>query len=619
MAVMARRALPETLRELGVSMRSRLRYPVTGALLAAALVSMVAWNHAPVGRIGAVTVGRIWLVATALALLVEAGGPRGLLIALRGARRGPALVLLGGGLLALALIVVSAHTNGCQCSGGLYGVAELELWTLLALVAVVLEPGLAVLLMLGAVAGALVAGLLALAGVHAAGEVNSGTDRLVGTYGNPNFLAATQALVAPVALVGALAPQRILDPAVVARRPRAARSVFASAFVVLAAVAFLTFSRSGLLATAGGSYLALLMVLQGRRARLWALGAALVAAGLAALLYSSYNSLRTTADFGSNARGGVINPNGWETIATGLIGHGPAAIATPSPGVLRVTATGDWQGASVPLPRARVGVTYELRFRARTVAGNPRIGVGMEDNFAYAGPVSEAVTLPTTWTPEVLDWVPTSPAPHARAYFWAIKPGAFELRDLVAIPQPGPSVGSRVSPVIRLPTTITNDQGARQRALRQAESRFLRSRQSALHLALSAFVHHPLRGLGWERFPTYAAAKLHSAPLATHDEYTRYAAELGIGGALAILAMVGACAWAAIRMRHDPRAPAIAGLLASAAIALAFANLLETPNAALAIATAVAVAIGLASRAVRARPVASAAAEPAPEPAAEPR
>jgi O-antigen ligase len=595
MGVTVRRGIPGSVRALRDPLL-RVRYPVTGGLLFGALITMAAWNHPPVGRLAVVTIGRLWLAATGVALIVEAGGPRALIRGLRRARPTPGLVLLAGGLVGLGLIVISAHSNGCQCSGGLYGVAELDLWTGLALLAVVLEPALALVLLAGALGGAVLAGLLAVAGVHTAGEVNAGTDRLTGTYGNPNFLAATQALLAPVALVGALAPERALGASSDERR-RMLRLACAAALLVLAGVDFFTFSRSGLLAAAGGGFVGLLMILRGRRARLWAVGAAVVAIGAGAALYSAYNNLRTTADFGSDASRGLINPNGWETIQTGLIGRGPGTISTPAPGVLRIAATGPWEGASVPLPRARVGVTYELRFQARTISGGPRMSVGMEDNLTAAGPVQQTVTLSRTWTPQVLDWVPTGPAPHARAYFWAPAAGAFELRDLVAVPQPGPSAGARRTPVITLPTTVGgSDQAAKRQALAAQEARFVRSRQSVLRLAITAFVHNPVRGMGWERFPTYAAARLHEPPIATHDEYTRYAAELGIGGALALLAMVIACAWAAIRVRRAALAPAVAGLLAAAAIELGFTNLLETPNAALGIAVGAAIAVGLASR-----------------------
>jgi O-antigen ligase len=102
-----------------------------------------------------------------------------------------------------------------------------------------------------------------------------------------------------------------------------------------------------------------------------------------------------------------------------------------------------------------------------------------------------------------------------------------------------------------------------------------------------------LRGIGWERFPTYAARRSGVGPIATHDEYLRFAAELGVPG-VAVLVLLGiSVLWALVKVWTRELAPALAGTLLAAAICLGFANLLETPDASLAIATAAACVVAM--------------------------
>ena len=121
-----------------------------------------------------------------------------------------------------------------------------------AVLAVIAEPKSAVTL-LGAVGlGCVLAGIFALAGVHSEPAGSSMSTRLLGTYGNPNFLAATQALALPLA-IAALFVERGIGPGRI-------RWLAVAAIAVLIVTVFQTYSRSGLLAAAGGSYVTIVLL-----------------------------------------------------------------------------------------------------------------------------------------------------------------------------------------------------------------------------------------------------------------------------------------------------------------------------------------------------------------------
>jgi hypothetical protein len=192
------------------------------------------------------------------------------------------------------------------------------------------------------------------------------------------------------------------------------------------------------------------------------------------------------------------------------------------------------------------------------------------------------------WRTYSLDWRPSRLARHARAYFWLGADGAFELRSLALSRA---KTGGRAAPATPLRPSGGGASG--QRVLARAERGFVRARVGALRLAIDAFTAHPLRGIGWERFPTYAARRSGVGPIATHDEYLRFAAELGVPG-VAVLVLLGiSVLWALVKVWTRELAPALAGTLLAAAICLGFANLLETPDASLAIATAAACVVAM--------------------------
>ena len=83
-----------------------------------------------------------------------------------------------------------------------------------------------------------------------------------------------------------------------------------------------------------------------------------------------------------------------------------------------------------------------------------------------------------------------------------------------------------------------------------------------------------MRGIGWEQFPPYVAARSDYGQQGAQSEYARYAAELGIGGVLFLIALA---LTTIVALRRDfPYRPAVAGSLAVAAVGFAFDNALET-------------------------------------------
>jgi O-antigen ligase len=128
--------------------------------------------------------------------------------------------------------------------------------------------------------------------------------------------------------------------------------------------------------------------------------------------------------------------------------------------------------------------------------------------------------------------------------------------------------------------------------LREAESSYVHSRLDALRLARQAFADHPARGLGWENFPAYAAREGKYGGLATHNEYTRIAAELGLPGIAALLVVALSAVFAAALEPRTAFLGAAVGVIASGAVALIFINGLVASSPSLPLATAVGLLVG---------------------------
>ena len=541
---------------------------------------MVIWESAPLTSAPALTIGRAFLAVAAVALAVYIRTPGRLWALLRTALRGPGLMLAIGGLLSIALVLFSTHTNGCQCTGGSYGLDEMSAWAALAVLAVIAEPKSAVTL-LGAVGlGCVLAGILALAGVHSEPAGSSMSTRLLGTYGNPNFLAATQALALPLA-IAALFVERGIGPVRI-------RWLAVAAIAVLIVTVFQTYSRSGLPAAAGGSYVTIVLLVPTAQRRRTALTLAAVGVIAGIVLYPSFARLRTDADFGSAiAAAREVDRSGWSPASTGVISAGPSKLENAGPDVLRVIGAKFGEGASFPLGEEGKASIVRVKFEARSQDPGMRFYYALEDNLSGAGLVYRRSSPSADWRRFALTWSPTEEAHDARVYFYLGKPGALELRSI--------AVTSSEPPLSRaLPTKLLGTRRRLPASLLGAESNYVDAREGALRIAIDAFLSDPIRGIGWDRFPSYASSRSGVGAIATHDEFTRFAAELGLPGLIALAIICAAAAHAALAIRRRPEAPALLGMLVASAICLAFANLLEAPAAGLPIAAAVACTVGLA-------------------------
>jgi O-antigen ligase len=555
------------------------RLPITTAALVFGSLAMVAWEKSVPGASSHARVGWLVLAAAAIALTVEMRGPTAFWALRQQLFSGPALLLLAGAALTLAVVLVSSHTNGCQCSGGAQGLIELLIWTLLVSIVVAVAPESGMPLVGAIGLGCFIAAVVALAGTHDPLQADSLGERLAGPYGNANYFAATQAMGLPIAVAVAARCRRLII--------RVGALVVALTLVVTLVLAY---SRSGLLAAAAGTgATVVLLVPPGRRLFV---GAGLIVGAVVAgvILYPTFAQDRTAADFGSAiVTEQDTDASGWVRAGIGLIATGPSQLVNDGPDVLRVIAPRPGEGASLPLGTVAVSGPVHLRFQARASTRRVELRFGLEDNLIAAGPATGRAALSRAWRSFELTWRPSAPARHARAYFWDRSAGSFEIRGL-AIWTTNPRFATRLSTRLLGPVKYVNQ------ALQRAEQSYIRSRETAARIAIQAFLAHPLLGVGWERFPSYASTRSGVGAIATHDEYLRFAAELGVPGLLAIALLCFAAGWAAVKTRAVRLAPVLVGVLAAAAVELAFGNVLESPAVVLPLATATATAVALSTR-----------------------
>lgn len=565
------------------------RVRLTSATLALASLSMVVWDRAPVPGQPIATFGRLLLAVALVALVIELRPSRATWALARRALHGPAAALVAGGALSLTLVGVSVSTNGCQCSGGSYGLLEMATWTALVLIAVLAEPRRSSLLLATAVVGAVIVGLVALIAVNSppTGLAKALSNRLTGTYGNPNFLAATQALGFPASVAAAMALRR-----------QVVRALGLTAAGLLGVVLVLSYSRGGLLAAATGAYAVIVWRVPKRRRLAVALTLPALSAAAWVILYPAFQRQRTAADFpAATAAANAVDKSGWDASQTGLLPAGPSRLTNIDPDTLRVTASQPGQGTSHSLGGAGPPMQYHLRFQARSLESGLRLSFGMEDNLVAAGSQSLAAYQSRRWRSFALNWRPSRVSSHARAYFWADSAGSFDLRRLTI------SMGN-LRNARALPVRLLGPNKGIDPELSKAEADFVRAREGALRIAIHAFLTHPLRGIGWERFPAYASSRSGVGAIATHDEYTRFAAELGAPGLVAFALLCVGAAWGAVCVRGHQLGAALIGMIVAGGVSLMFANLLESPQAGLSLATAVstAVALGTVERSAREKP-----------------
>lgn len=530
-----------------------------------ALLALIAELDASV-RVGAVTLtpARLLLAVAGAAVTADLIGQRDLAILRRPLTVGLLLIVLA----AVALVWSSAFTNGCNCRGSAAGLGEFGALALLAAYVLSRDEIWRDRFIYAAGAGVIIAAIVAIPDV-ASGQGG----RVSGSYGNPNNLAFALALGVPI-LVSMMIDERRSRPRVVG---------LAAGALLVAGMVFLTFSRAGLLAMGAGIVALAVLTVSTRRARV-AIGAVvLVLAGLGVLVYPAFEGSRLTADIGS-ARSRVVltdHQMGWNSLATGLIRKGPAALTSLPGGRLRITAGTAGEGASLRLGVAARGVRQTVRLDAWSASDGIPVRLGLEDNKRGLGPSVRAVRLSTEKRRYTIAWTPLGTAEHARLYVWLGAAGEVQLTDVSR------RIGESPAPFSKL-TAGAISPAALSRAVAAKETRDLQFRHQVLSLAWRAFIDHPLRGIGWERFPSYVAARSQYGEQGAQSEYARYAAELGIGG---VLLMVGFALIAILALARDfPHRPAVAGSLAVAAVGLAFDSALETVSISATVAVMLAIA-----------------------------
>jgi hypothetical protein len=354
-------------------------------------------------------------------------------------------------------------------------------------------------------------------------------------------------------------------------------------------VLLLSYSRSGMIAAATGGLAALLLGLAAARARAVALaGAVAVAALVAAGAYSPVEALRRDVSYPRpDAAYRFVDLSGWDGRAQGLIPRGPAAFANSGADAIHVTPSDSGQGVSFAWGRAEPTARYELTFEARVTRGREVLAFGMEDNVHGNAPGQTTATLTPRWERFTQTWRPSEPSADARLYVWeASGRTPFELRDVRVDALAG---GTRAT-VTEVPARLRGSEYDRIVAgYRREEQRGEQSRREAIELGVRAFRSEPIRGIGWERFPDYAERNAAFGRLASHNDYARVAAELGVPGVLALLGLLVTVLLQITRVGRSRAAQGAAGVAVTAAVGLSFLNGLVAPAVSIPFAIAAAV------------------------------
>ncbi len=558
-----------------------LRPATAGAIVAAMAASAPLWVTYFVPQVGGLTVGRLLIAALALAVLLSLRSGANLR---RPTRAG--WVALGCLALAGLLVVVSTLTRGCTCDGAVYGFVEFVVVAGLAAGAVALAPRSARAILVGIGTGAVLMAVLALASVddlHSSLEPpdpGAISDRLSGPLGNPNLLGLYLALALPVVAV-----------AIVLTRGRRRMAVSLALLPVVWALVE-TFSRGSMLAAVVGVLVALGVTVgvdaRQRRRLVPALAALLV---LGAIGSASFGRLRTEADFGARLHAGeAIDRGGWDARALGPIPSGPSRMANARPRALDVLLDNAGEGVSFPLAPGDSGSRYLVEFAAHGDVDNLPISYALQDNVrADSSPrLARGAVSSGRDRSFSLSWTAPVAVSQPRLYIWSPAAGGTITLTRVTVADPAHRTATAISLALR--GSRMDEYRARAAAL---ERRYVASRRAVLEESLRVFASHALLGIGWQRFPAHAEVALHgNGAYATHNEYTRFLAELGISGGVILLALMAAVALTVRRVRPRGLRGAVAGVLASGAVGLVFVNALAQPAVSLFLALAIGIAIG---------------------------
>lgn len=486
------------------------RCRVTISLICVGLLLQPIWSKAPRSTLPVLTFGRITLIVATLALLAELLHRRRLPLQ----PPLPGLLLIAGLICGLAVVGASAVQHGTiHSQGAFYGYAEFVAVVILLVLVASRDEGSWLPLLLAAAGGSLASDAQALV----TGLANASTARLSGEFGNPNYLAYATATGTAI-LLGAQLVARAWWRAV-------GLVILALPLTVLA----LTYSRTGAVILAVSI---VVLAAQTPTTHRFAAAAAvaLLLSGGAVLTYPLFQRLRTQSDYPAKA-----DRSGWDPAAQGPIGSGPSKLSNTSAGELRVVANARGSGVSHPIGAVRAGERVAVTLTAISTLSRLPFHFALEDNirgnglrqkFAHLSPVPRRLTV---------RWRPRATSPDARVYFWSQSPHVEFAISRIAITKRRGHPGSRAGPLVsHLGTRLAGSTEIP--TAKGFERRAVDSRSAAASFAIHLFVHHPLFGVGWERFNAYAVRRLGVYdPGSVHDQFLTIAAELGIPGVLCVL------------------------------------------------------------------------------------
>ncbi len=549
------------------------------ASILVALAAVPFWNRSP-GLPDQAYLGR---AAVALLVVAAASQWRALAATRQHLRPDAAIVAILAVLALSAWAVSRAVAVGCiRCSGSAAGLVEFSVAATLVMILATADPRVRQVAipatLLPSLLAILTAGPAVLRFWHPSGELGDG--RLSGVYGNPNLLGFIVACGVPVLFA--------LDAD--GKAWRVARVV---GVAVASAVILMTFSRSAILMAFVGTFVVLFGKARSRSAVLrTGLGCLMTGAALIAS-YPSFQSWREDVSFRSLRDAALAEDgSGWDRGRRGPISQGPSEIRIVDDlgrKALEVRADRANEGVSFEwgsLPRDR---RYTLVVRVRS-SGAPTVVQAALGDLA-AGQKSAAVDVHLGGVPQEirLDWNPANAPARARAYvFFPDGPGTIRVSAFL-LEGSDPTAGGAVRLVAAAPMALKGPPGADQlrRRFADAEEDYAASRAEGLRLALRAIQSRPLLGIGWEQFPSYAERQSRYGLLATHNEYARFAAELGVPGFLLLVTALTATALAARRHPKTLTSLAAVGLGVTSAVGLAFSNALVSPSLSLPLAVAV--------------------------------
>ena len=403
---------------------------------------------------------------------------------------------------------------------------------------------------------------------HPTGEPGDG--RLSGLYGNPNLLGFIVACGVP---------------ALVAFRNSStwSRVTHWSGVAVACALILMTFSRSAILMAFIGTFVVLFGESRTHRS-IMKTGASCIVTGAALFAaYPSFQSWRQDVSFRSlRDAARTEDGSGWDRGRRGPITQGPSEIAIVNDDgrpALEVRTDRVNEGVSFEWGALEADQRYTIVLRARSARAT-RVRVVLGDLASGATGVPTEAVVGRNIQDVRVGWSPMDTPTRARAYV-VFPSGAASLRISVLRLEMASAVADRRARIVAVaPMALKGPPSAAElrRRFADPEASYAASRAKGLRLAAQAVRSRPLLGIGWEQFPSYAARNSRYGLLATHNEYARFAAELGLPGLFLLVGALGAGAVAARRHANSAVRLAAIGIGVTSATGFAFANALVSPS-----------------------------------------